>query len=260
MRMWPRAHHPYAGRRSNAGPAPALLPRHAPTGFEASCKTVFVMSLLHNLVAEGHRTLIFSQSRVMWVAAALLLGVVGRGEMRHAGHAPAGHPCGRQGVCRGCRHDAPLHVQWTCGPSSFPSSAALPPCNAVHNLPTSHDPATLPQTHTNLPPTPHPHPRLNILEAAIKQEGWRFCRIDGSVASAADREVGQACYTAPCPLHRCTGMLPAAPGRASNGLFSTLPCRPACSISSHPAAHSRAPQLPLLLPMLCALRPLCRHA
>lgn len=34
-------------------------------GFEASCKTVFVMALLHNLVSEGHRTLIFSQSRVM---------------------------------------------------------------------------------------------------------------------------------------------------------------------------------------------------
>jgi SNF2 family DNA or RNA helicase len=29
---------------------------------------------------------------------------------------------------------------------------------------------------------------LNILEAAIKEEGWRYCRIDGSVASAAERE------------------------------------------------------------------------
>lgn len=34
-------------------------------GFEASCKTVFVMGLLKQLVAEGHRTLVFSQSRVM---------------------------------------------------------------------------------------------------------------------------------------------------------------------------------------------------
>lgn len=34
-------------------------------GFAASCKTVFVMALLKNLVAEGHRTLVFSQSRVM---------------------------------------------------------------------------------------------------------------------------------------------------------------------------------------------------
>jgi len=36
-----------------------------PAGFEASCKTVFVMGLLKQLVAEGHRTLVFSQSRVM---------------------------------------------------------------------------------------------------------------------------------------------------------------------------------------------------
>lgn len=34
-------------------------------GLEASCKTVFVLSLLRSLVAEGHRTLVFSQSRVM---------------------------------------------------------------------------------------------------------------------------------------------------------------------------------------------------
>jgi SNF2 family DNA or RNA helicase len=34
-------------------------------GLEASCKTVFVLSLLRNLVAAGHRTLVFSQSRVM---------------------------------------------------------------------------------------------------------------------------------------------------------------------------------------------------
>lgn len=41
----------------------ALLAQTA--GFEASCKTVFVMGLLKQLVAEGHRTLVFSQSRVM---------------------------------------------------------------------------------------------------------------------------------------------------------------------------------------------------
>jgi len=35
--------------------------------------------------------------------------------------------------------------------------------------------------------------RLNILEAAIKEEGWRFCRIDGSVASTQEREVRKAC-------------------------------------------------------------------
>ncbi|KAL4427704.1 hypothetical protein ABPG75_001793 [Micractinium tetrahymenae] len=71
-----------------------LLDEVHTTGFAASCKTVFVMALLKNLVEEGHRTLIFSQSRVM----------------------------------------------------------------------------------------------LNILESAIREEGWRFCRIDGSVASAAERE------------------------------------------------------------------------
>lgn len=35
------------------------------TGVDTSCKTAFVMSLLAELVAKGHRTLIFSQSRVM---------------------------------------------------------------------------------------------------------------------------------------------------------------------------------------------------
>lgn len=35
------------------------------------------------------------------------------------------------------------------------------------------------------PRTPFTTTRLNILEAAIKEEGWRFCRIDGSVSSAA---------------------------------------------------------------------------
>jgi DNA excision repair protein ERCC-6-like len=34
-------------------------------GASASCKTVFVMSLLKELVGRGHRTLVFSQSRVM---------------------------------------------------------------------------------------------------------------------------------------------------------------------------------------------------
>lgn len=31
---------------------------------------------------------------------------------------------------------------------------------------------------------------LDILQAAISQKGYTFCRIDGSVASAADRQVG----------------------------------------------------------------------
>ena len=34
-------------------------------GVDTSCKTAFVMTLLPELVAKGHRTLIFSQSRVM---------------------------------------------------------------------------------------------------------------------------------------------------------------------------------------------------
>lgn len=46
-----------------AAAAHSLVPPAA--GFAASCKTVFVMALLKNLVKEGHRTLIFSQSRVM---------------------------------------------------------------------------------------------------------------------------------------------------------------------------------------------------
>lgn len=32
---------------------------------EASCKTIFVLALLRELAATGHRTLVFSQSRVM---------------------------------------------------------------------------------------------------------------------------------------------------------------------------------------------------
>ena len=43
---------------------PACFPPW-PAGFAASCKTVFVMGLLKQLVPDGHRTLIFSQSRVM---------------------------------------------------------------------------------------------------------------------------------------------------------------------------------------------------
>ncbi|KAA6429139.1 MAG: hypothetical protein FRX49_00535 [Trebouxia sp. A1-2] len=38
---------------------------HVNAGVDTSCKTAFVMSLLAELVAKGHRTLIFSQSRVM---------------------------------------------------------------------------------------------------------------------------------------------------------------------------------------------------
>ncbi len=40
-------------------------PWHVDAGVDTSCKTAFVMSLLAELVAKGHRTLIFSQSRVM---------------------------------------------------------------------------------------------------------------------------------------------------------------------------------------------------
>ena len=42
-------------------------------------------------------------------------------------------------------------------------------------VPASYLPACLPSC---------PACRLNILEAAIKEERWRYCRIDGSVASA----------------------------------------------------------------------------
>lgn len=49
----------------NSGLEHKILDNLHKTGFEASCKTVFVLSLLRNLVANGHRTLVFSQSRVM---------------------------------------------------------------------------------------------------------------------------------------------------------------------------------------------------
>ena len=50
---------------SGSGVNDRLLEDLHTTGFEASCKTVFVLSLLRSLVAAGHRTLVFSQSRVM---------------------------------------------------------------------------------------------------------------------------------------------------------------------------------------------------
>jgi SNF2 family DNA or RNA helicase len=34
-------------------------------GAQSSCKTAFVLELLQELAAKGHRTLVFSQSRVM---------------------------------------------------------------------------------------------------------------------------------------------------------------------------------------------------
>eukprot|EP00887_Chlorella_sp_A99_P003096 scaffold9.g3096.t1 len=64
---------PLACSSESASPPPSpthpLAARPPPqvhrTGFEASCKTAFIMGLLPRLVADGHRTLIFSQSRVM---------------------------------------------------------------------------------------------------------------------------------------------------------------------------------------------------
>ena len=41
------------------------LSKGACAAAEASCKTVFVMALLTELIAGGHRVLVFSQSRVM---------------------------------------------------------------------------------------------------------------------------------------------------------------------------------------------------
>ncbi|KAJ9526199.1 hypothetical protein QJQ45_009666 [Haematococcus lacustris] len=45
--------------------AAQLMKEMRSKGAAASCKTLFVLALLDRLVAEGHRTLIFSQSRVM---------------------------------------------------------------------------------------------------------------------------------------------------------------------------------------------------
>jgi SNF2 family DNA or RNA helicase len=42
-----------------------LLSDVAARGTESSCKSLFVAALLDELVAKGHRTLVFSQSRVM---------------------------------------------------------------------------------------------------------------------------------------------------------------------------------------------------
>ena len=71
-----------------------------PAGVDSSCKTMFVIALLEELIEAGHRALIFSQSRVM----------------------------------------------------------------------------------------------LDILQAAIQDRGYTFCRIDGSIASTAERQVTPLCW------------------------------------------------------------------
>lgn len=71
-----------------------------PAGVDSSCKTMFVIALLKELIEAGHRALIFSQSRVM----------------------------------------------------------------------------------------------LDILQAAIQDRGYTFCRIDGSIASTAERQVPPLCW------------------------------------------------------------------
>lgn len=49
----------------SAGSQALLLDALARKGAEASCKTTFIIALLQNHIQEGHRTLVFSQSRVM---------------------------------------------------------------------------------------------------------------------------------------------------------------------------------------------------
>ena len=46
-------------------PPPLPLQEIERKGADASCKSLFVLALLDQLAANGHRTLIFSQSRVM---------------------------------------------------------------------------------------------------------------------------------------------------------------------------------------------------
>ena len=35
---------------------------------------------------------------------------------------------------------------------------------------------------------------LDMLEAAVRQASWKFCRIDGTVSSAAERHVSMICW------------------------------------------------------------------
>ena len=69
------------------------------------------------------------------------------------------------------------------------------------------------------------HCRLNILEAAIKEESWRYCRIDGSVASAAgvQRAVRQALGLM---LFWATRLPPATPCFTSEA--GSTPCSISC--------------------------------
>ncbi len=45
---------------------------------------------------------------------------------------------------------------------------------------------------------------LDILQAAVEQEGYQWLRIDGSVTSAAEREVGCPCVLDACLQQLCT--------------------------------------------------------
>lgn len=64
-RRCPRPRHLVQGPAAHAAAARSHTSTCRCAGFAASCKTVFVMALLRDLVAGGHRTLVFSQSRVM---------------------------------------------------------------------------------------------------------------------------------------------------------------------------------------------------
>jgi SNF2 family DNA or RNA helicase len=56
---------PLLSGRSSFSKQGQLLTSLAERAADASCKTTFVMTLIKRLTGDGHRTLIFSQSRVM---------------------------------------------------------------------------------------------------------------------------------------------------------------------------------------------------
>lgn len=103
-----------------------------------------------------------------------------------------------------------------------------------------------------------PH-RLNILEAAIKEERWRYCRIDGSVASAAGEKAAWpypalVCVRAPkrwqagaaMPHSIWVTLLPSVhvAQTATHALEVDRRCAPLCLQSARRACASSRPPPP----------------
>ena len=131
--------------KNHSCPPTCVVP--LPAGVDSSCKTMFVIALLKELIEAGHRALIFSQSRVM----------------------------------------------------------------------------------------------LDILQAAIQDRGYAFCRIDGSIASTTERQVPQLCPG--CGVIRLATVLHKAAIKAA---CATWPAADGADGSGHSCSHYSSLLMPTL--------------